>query len=51
MCEANGVNVYDSFILKLIWNDETPMFKFCYKVNHQQSFLTCLVRLRAKHLY
>ncbi|KAL1210425.1 B3 domain-containing protein REM1 [Cardamine amara subsp. amara] len=36
MCEANGVNVYDSFMLELIWNDETPMFKFCSKIeNHE----------------
>ncbi|XP_023634985.1 B3 domain-containing protein REM1 isoform X2 [Capsella rubella] len=36
MCEANGVKVNDSFKLELMWNGETPMFKFCSKIDNHE---------------
>ena len=32
MCKANGVEVNDSFVLELICEDATPVFKFHSKV-------------------
>lgn len=57
MCKANGVKVNDSFVLKLIWEDANPVFKFYSKVKHQHNFFFvvffCLLsyRLIAKDLY
>lgn len=38
MCKANGVKINDSFVLKLIWEDANPVFKFYSKVKHQHNF-------------
>lgn len=31
-CEVNGVEMNESFILELIWEDTVPLLKFCSKV-------------------
>ncbi|CAN8229785.1 unnamed protein product [Cochlearia groenlandica] len=35
MCKANGVEVNDSFMLELVWEDENPMFKFFSKIENK----------------
>ena len=41
MCEANGVEVNDSFVLELIFEDANPIFKLHSKVNPHNTNFAC----------
>ncbi|KAF8110860.1 hypothetical protein N665_0078s0053 [Sinapis alba] len=50
MCKANGVEVNDSFVLELVWEDANPIFKFHSKIENKGKEKIITRKKRAIHV-